>query len=391
MSVIPSAARDLCTEQTTAARLVGEPPRRSARDLSLCSGRQPFISSLAQQYDPWGVIREESGPQDSSFDYAGEQRDGETGLICLRSRLYDPAAGRFLSRDSYGGDDFGPQSWNRYTYAENDPINSTDPDGRKPKKIKWPNGADPDDNPKAKKAKACKNPGQYTGSCKGGPPNRAYAADGEAGAAAKAAGQAANAGDLARAAAEAVAAAHFANLAGTPAARTAAVQAAVSVVSAFRASQAAEYVDNTSPRHSPGGVLFLFFGGGMLCPSCMSREPDAPGAGLDPAAGNARVDPEDRDDGNDCTFEGPGGAIVPNAACFNTSVEVAGRSFVLTPTGQLIEVTISVPMAAPPGGGGGRNEDGGITDTDNALQYIGDRHVLEARPRSGCFEGAGPC
>jgi hypothetical protein len=31
-----------------------------------------------------------------------------------------------------------------------------------------------------KKAKACKKPGQYIGSCKGGPPNPAYAADGEA-------------------------------------------------------------------------------------------------------------------------------------------------------------------------------------------------------------------
>jgi RHS repeat-associated protein len=126
-------------------------------------------------YDPWGTVLGEGGTAQTSFDYAGEQRDKEVGLIFLRARSYDPALGRFLSRDSYGGQDFAPQSWNRYTYAENDPVNHVDPSGHKRRKIKWANGADPDDDDRRrKKARACRNPGQYTGSCRGGPPNRAY-------------------------------------------------------------------------------------------------------------------------------------------------------------------------------------------------------------------------
>jgi RHS repeat-associated protein len=111
----------------------------------------------------------------SPFGYGGEQRDDETGLVNLRSRYYDPALGRFLSRDSLPGVTTLPQSWSRYSYVENGPINHTDPSGHK-KKIKWPNGQDPDDDRARKKAKACRNPG----SCKGEPPNPAHAAEDEA-------------------------------------------------------------------------------------------------------------------------------------------------------------------------------------------------------------------
>jgi len=38
--------------------------------------------------------------------------------------------GRFLSVDPVLGDPHNPQSWNRYTYARNNPIRYTDPDGR---------------------------------------------------------------------------------------------------------------------------------------------------------------------------------------------------------------------------------------------------------------------
>jgi len=64
------------------------------------------------------------------------------------------------------------ESWNHYSYVENDPIDHVDPTSHK-KKIEWPNGVDQEDDSRhtRKKAKACKNPGQYTGSCEGGPPN----------------------------------------------------------------------------------------------------------------------------------------------------------------------------------------------------------------------------
>ncbi|KAI7261218.1 hypothetical protein KC345_g9835 [Hortaea werneckii] len=59
-----------------------------------------------------------------SIRYGGEYYDGETGLYYLRARYYDPYIGRFLSEDSYWGEDNNPLSLNLYTYANNDPVQS---------------------------------------------------------------------------------------------------------------------------------------------------------------------------------------------------------------------------------------------------------------------------
>ncbi|MHB8066091.1 MAG: polymorphic toxin type 47 domain-containing protein, partial [Ruminiclostridium sp.] len=44
-------------------------------------------------------------------------------------RYYDPNIGRFISEDSYWGEDENPLSLNLYTYCANDPIRYTDPSG----------------------------------------------------------------------------------------------------------------------------------------------------------------------------------------------------------------------------------------------------------------------
>ncbi len=63
--------------------------------------------------------------------YAGEYLDNETGLYYLRARYYDPYIGRFISEDSYWGEDTNPLSLNLYTYCLNNPIMYTDPTGHK--------------------------------------------------------------------------------------------------------------------------------------------------------------------------------------------------------------------------------------------------------------------
>jgi len=339
-------------------------------------------------YDPWGVVRHESGGQDSLFDFAGEQRDDETGLVYLRARLYDPALGRFLSRDSWGGQDSSPQSWNRFSYAENDPIDFTDPSGHK-KKIKWPNGQDPDDNPKAKAAAKCKNPGQYTGSCKGGPPNKAYAADGEAQHHAKVAGQAASAGDIARAIAEAIVATHLAAVAGTPAAFTAAAQAGLTVV---QAAQAGHSVDNASPSHddsSYDNLPILMHAPGL--PQVTNCYGDAPcglplGGASESRPGNRIVraeDIDDSDDGSDCTFTGPGGSIILNQMCMGKAVILEGRTYWPT-LGGLIEVSVGVPMAAPPGDDGSGPDRSG---TGSGSKGVWDTEYTQALTRQRPIAG----
>lgn len=47
----------------------------------------------------------------------------------MRARWYDPAIGRFISPDTIVPDPANPQSFNRYSYVNNRPLNFTDPSG----------------------------------------------------------------------------------------------------------------------------------------------------------------------------------------------------------------------------------------------------------------------
>ncbi len=63
--------------------------------------------------------------------YATYTRDSVTGLDYAMNRYYSSEWGRFTSPDPYGGSasPSSPQSWNRYAYAGNDSVNSSDPSG----------------------------------------------------------------------------------------------------------------------------------------------------------------------------------------------------------------------------------------------------------------------
>lgn len=54
------------------------------------------------------------------------RRVDPTGLYWLGARYYDPIAGRFISCDPFGHE----ASWDLYSYANGDPVNYLDPDGR---------------------------------------------------------------------------------------------------------------------------------------------------------------------------------------------------------------------------------------------------------------------
>ncbi len=63
-------------------------------------------------------------------DYDEVSNQG-TGLDHAGWRKYDSSAGRWTSADPYNGSiSLGnPQSFNRYTYVSNDPVNKIDPSG----------------------------------------------------------------------------------------------------------------------------------------------------------------------------------------------------------------------------------------------------------------------
>lgn len=66
----------------------------------------------------------------TSYLYSGESFDAKTQLQYLRARFYDPASGRFVGLDSFGGNKSDPQSLHKYLYVHGDPIGGIDPSGR---------------------------------------------------------------------------------------------------------------------------------------------------------------------------------------------------------------------------------------------------------------------
>ncbi len=87
--------------------------------------------TLAKSYDPYGNVTTTAGAGTSPFAYTGEQQD-PSGLTYLRARYYSPLDGRFMSRDTWGGEARRPLSMNRWMYVEGNPVNLTDPSGKFP-------------------------------------------------------------------------------------------------------------------------------------------------------------------------------------------------------------------------------------------------------------------
>jgi RHS repeat-associated protein len=77
-------------------------------------------------YDPFGNITTDTNPGFQPFGYTGGLADNDTGLLYLAARDYDPATGRFLTKDPT---QFGGGDTNLYGYVGSDPVNYVDPTG----------------------------------------------------------------------------------------------------------------------------------------------------------------------------------------------------------------------------------------------------------------------
>lgn len=81
------------------------------------------------RYRSYGGVAQSFGAlAPTTLGYAGELGD-PSGLVYLRARWYDPATGRFLSRDPLRGDPASPATLNAYGYAHANPVRYSDPSG----------------------------------------------------------------------------------------------------------------------------------------------------------------------------------------------------------------------------------------------------------------------
>ncbi len=71
-----------------------------------------------------------SNSQTSQWIFTSYERDQESGNDYALARSYASNQGRFLAPDPLEGAVGDPQSWNRYAYVENDPIDLSDPSGQ---------------------------------------------------------------------------------------------------------------------------------------------------------------------------------------------------------------------------------------------------------------------
>ncbi|MCI0528597.1 MAG: RHS repeat-associated core domain-containing protein, partial [Nitrospira sp.] len=64
--------------------------------------------------------------------FTGHKHNDDLKLIYMNARFYVPSLNRFISADTIVPNPQNPQSFNRYSYAYNNPVNFADPSGHNP-------------------------------------------------------------------------------------------------------------------------------------------------------------------------------------------------------------------------------------------------------------------
>ena len=93
------------------------------------------INGFNSFYDWVTQICIKHGSADAIYQYTdfGETMiqgyDQSTGLYYLNARYYNPEDGRFLTEDTYHGENDKPDTQHLYVYCANNPVNYVDPSG----------------------------------------------------------------------------------------------------------------------------------------------------------------------------------------------------------------------------------------------------------------------
>jgi RHS repeat-associated protein len=84
------------------------------------------------RYTPFGDIRYEWSNTPTDRQFTGQRRENVSAMGSLydyNARMYSPALNRFISADTFVPDFYNPQSLNRQSYVNNNPLRYVDPSG----------------------------------------------------------------------------------------------------------------------------------------------------------------------------------------------------------------------------------------------------------------------
>jgi RHS repeat-associated protein len=84
--------------------------------------------TAAFRYRSYGQVSQGTTTSQNYLGFLSQQAD-PSGLIYMRARWYDPATGRFVSRDAAPGDPGTPATLNLYGYGAANPVRIADPTG----------------------------------------------------------------------------------------------------------------------------------------------------------------------------------------------------------------------------------------------------------------------
>jgi RHS repeat-associated protein len=87
------------------------------------------VKTASALYKAFGETRYSSGALGTDYKFTGQREQAEIGLYFYGARWYDGSLGRFTSPDTMIPSTQGVQAWDRYAYANNNPVRYNDPSG----------------------------------------------------------------------------------------------------------------------------------------------------------------------------------------------------------------------------------------------------------------------
>lgn len=118
-------------------QLMGEELPSGAHDYYLFDGLGSVVGLTnstgavadSYAYDPYGNVTSSTGSVVNPWQYAAGNYDARTGYTKFGLRYYDPQTARWTQQDPLSGCARNPAMQDRYSYADEDPVNVTDSTG----------------------------------------------------------------------------------------------------------------------------------------------------------------------------------------------------------------------------------------------------------------------